>query len=354
MSRKSVRKDGMSLMRPLDSKIAIVFLILLAVSIGLYVFLIIDGSFTVFTASPALSIPFLAAGVASYILNRNFIMGVVALAAALISFFLFPDFLFFVLYLLVCTQGVAMMADIFQRKYFYPVLKRVERIDSGKRGIIDRTVAFLFCIPSGLDTRDIMIDTDYSRSKIPMRSIVSSMSVVMLICLFIWMYVFMNPDLSVETEGVPIFTFTIIMYLSLLVIPWTVFDTVNARVGTGHKEFRLYKGFMDNARKAAVPAVIALVIIILAQWTGIENVYFAAMTVAMVAVAVGISSVMHFSVSELPLVSDIAERWEKFHPIGVYSGYSPYGKPSMDDDVPGTPRRNPSDCFSTDIRIRGR
>ena len=347
-------ENGISLLRPLDSKVALVFLLLLAASIAVYCYLVIDGSFTLYTASPVLSVPFLAAGIYSYVINRRFILGIIAIAVVAITYFVIPEGVFFVLYLLVGAQGVSIIAELLQRRLFYPVLRRVELIDSGKRGLLDKVIAFLFCIPKGMDTRDIDIDRGYSRTKVPVRSMVSSMAVMMLVCLFMWMYVFMDTSISVETEGVPIVTFTIIMYLAPFIISWAIYDRVNARIGSGHREFRLYDGFLDGAKKMAVPTIIALAIIVLAEWAGMENIFFALMTVAMVVLMVGASSLMHFSVIELPLVSDIYDKWSSFHPTGVYSGYSQYGKSSMKDDVPGTPRRDPSDSFSTDIRTQRR
>ena len=347
--------DGdLSLLRPLDTKVSLAFMVLIVASVIVYIYLVIDGSFTLYTASPVLTVPFMAAGIYSYVINRRIIPGVIAIALLALTYFLIPDGVFFVLYLILGAEGVAVLAEILQRRMFFPIMRRIELIDSGKRGLTDRVVAFLFCIPPGMDMRDIRIDRDYSRSSIPVKSILSSMAVSMLLCLFLWMYVFMDTSVSVETEGLPIATFTIIMYMTLLVMPWTIYDRVNARVGEGHREFRLYDGFISGAKKASVPAVIALIIIMFAEWAGIENVFFALMTTVMMLLMVGASSLLHFSVSELPLINDIYDRWSKFHPIGVYSGYSPYGKSSMKDDVPGTPRRNPSESFSTDIRIRNR
>ncbi len=346
--------DGLSLLRPLDIKVSLAFMVLLLASAIVYIYLVIDGSFTLYTASPVLTVPFLAAGIYSYVINRRIIPGVISIAVLALTYFLIPEGIFFVLYLLLGSEGVAVMAEILQRRMFYPIMRKMELIDSGKRNLTDRAVAFLFCIPPGMDMRDIRIDRDYSRSRIPVKSIVSSMAVSMLLCLFLWMYVFMDTSVSVETEGLPIVTFTIIMYMTMLVVPWTIYDRVNARVGEGHREFRLYDGFLMSAKKTAVPTIIALIIIISAEWAGVENVFFALMTTAMMLLMVGASSLLHFSVSELPLVNDIYDRWAKFHPTGVYSGYSPYAKSSMKDDVPGTPRRNPSESFSTDVRIRNR
>ena len=345
--------DGFSLLRPLDTKVILAFIALIIVSVVAYCCLVIGGEFTLYTASPALAIPFLAAGIYSLVIGRRIIPGAIAVIVLALTYFLIPDGIFFVLYVLLGAEGVAVMAEILQRRMFYPVLRRIESIHSGKTGFTDRVIGFLFCIPQGMDTRDITIDRDYLRSKIPVRSIVSPIAVAMLLCLFLWMYVFTESTISVGTEGLPIAVFTLIMYVSLLVVPLTIYERVNARIGPGHSEFRLYDGFLTCAKKATVPTVAALIVVIFPELVSADNILFALMTIAMTAVMVGASALLHFLLLEPALISDICGRWNEFHPIGIYSGYSSE-RPSMDDDVPGTPKRNLSESFSADVRVRNR
>jgi len=68
---------------------------------------------------------------------------------------------------------------------------------------------------------------------------------------------------------------------------------------------------------------------------------------AMVAVSIVASSVMYFIRNESAVLKDITSKWKDFRPVEVYSGYGAPGETSsMDDGIPGTPRRDPRSCFS--------
>lgn len=360
MQEKKVTFDNdikrISLLRKNDKTIGILFLVLLAASFVAFLLLALTDEFTIYTSLPVMAVPFFVIGAIFYIVNRRFIaLGVIAVLS-LIAYLIMPDSVLFILYLLVCAEGVAMVVEVFQRLIFYEILSRIEQINvKEKTDIVDKLIMFFFNIPVDLDTRNLKIEADLSRNKLPIEDMVSCMIISLLFCMFLWIYLFLNPMFSFETEGVPIYTFTIILYISALVMPWTVFSTVNARIETDYRSFKLYDGFMSTFKRMFLPAFAAVLFLIFALYTGPENLYYILMSMAMIIVMTIFTSAMYFTSNELSMVNDILDKWGEFHPTEIYSGFdSVRRKSSLKDDIPGTPRRNPSECFSVDLKSRAR
>jgi len=344
------------LLRKPDKMVGLLFLGLLLASMIAYVFLAATEEFTVYTALPVMALPFFVVGVIFYVVNRRFIAAAVIVVLSIIAYLIMPDSVLFILYLLVCAEGVATIVEVFQRLVFYEILSRVERVNvKEKMDIVDNLIVFFFNIPVDLDTRNIKIEANISRNKLPVADMVSCMIISVLFCMFLWIYVVLNPAVSLQTEGVPIYTFTIILYISALVMPWTIFSTVNVRIETDYRSFKLYDGFMETFKRMFLPAFAALVFLFIALYNGLDNLYYIVMSLVMIIVMTIFTSAMYFTSNELSMVNDILDKWNVFHPTEIYSGYdSVRRKTSLSDDIPGTPRRNPSECFALELRTRGR
>ena len=99
-----------------------------------------------------------------------------------------------------------------------------------------------------------------------------------------------------------------------------------------------------------LPIFAALIFLIIAVSSGPDNFYYVAMSLVMIVVMITFTSIMYYTSNEVVVVNDIVDKWGVFHPSSIYSGYSEAGKKStLDDGVPGTPRRDPSECFIPDI-----
>ncbi len=346
---------AITLLRKTDKQVGLLFLALLVASIVAFFLVAMTEEYTVYTSLPIMAIPFFVIGAIFYIVNRRFIAAAVIIVLSVIAYFLMPESVLFILYLLVCAEGVAIIVEVFQRLAFYEIMARIEKSNiKEKQDIIDKIVVFFFNIPVDLDTRNLKIDENISRNKIPIKDMLNSVLISVLFCMFLWIYMFLNPAVTLHTNGVPIYTFTIILYLSAMVMPWTIFSTVNARIGTDYRDFNLYNGFMETFKKMFLPAFAAVMFLIFALSSGPENFYFILMSLAMIIVMTVFTTLMYFTSNELTLVNDILDKWKDFHPTEIYSSYNSYTKSSMDDDIPGTPRRNPSDCFALQLKNQGR
>ena len=240
------------------------------------------------------------------------------------------------------------MVEIIQRCVFYSIMGTVQRVNIKKNmSFKDRVVVFFFNVPVDLDTRNLSIDMNVSRSKLPWKDMINSMMLALLFCMFLWIYVFLNPSVSIGTTGVPIYTFTIVLYLSMFVMPWTIFNTMNARVTTEYRDFELYSGFLGTFRRMFLPILAALLFLVAAVFSGPDQLYYVGMSLAMIVVMIIFTSVMYYTSNEMDIVGNILDKWPEFQPSAIYSGYDNKNeKSSMDDPVPGTPRRDPEECFA--------
>ncbi len=341
-----------SIMRKKDKQTAILFIVLFVASIVAYYIMMKDYGFTIYTGLPVMASPFFVIGLIFYIVNRRYIAGAFIAGVSIAAYFLMPSSVLFILYLLVCTEGVAMMVEIIQRKMFFGIMDVAEHVNlKDKLTFRDRLVVFMFSIPVDLDTRKLTIDRNILRNKLPWKDMFFTMMLALLFCMFLWIYVFLNPTITLETNGVPIYTFTIILYLSVIVMPWNIFSTVNARITSEYRDFKLYSGLLDTFKRMFIPAFAAILFLVFSIATRPDDLYYVCMSLAMIAVMIVFTSVMYYTSNETSVVNDVLDGWDEFQPTDVYSRYEEgHTVSSLDDDVPGTPRRDPSECFSPELR----
>ena len=346
-----------SLMRRSDRNTLVLFIFLFIVSAAAYIYMtFIEGRYTVYAGMPILAVPFFVVGLIFYVVNRRYYAGLFIIVLSVIAFFVLPYSVLFILYLLVCAEGVATMVEIIQRMIFYRIMSTVERVNIKKKmTFMDRVVVFFFNIPVDLDTRNLLIDRNVSRNKLPWKDMAYTMMLALLFCMFIWIYMFLNPSFSPETHGVPIYTFTIILYLSMAVMPWTIFSSLNVRIGTEYRDFSLYSGFLETFKRMFLPVFAAIIFLGIALTADANSLYYIGMSLLMIVAMIVFTSVMYYTSNEMVVVNDILDKWRDFQPTEMYSGYSPKeARSSLDDGIPGTPRRDPSECFLPDLRSRSR
>ncbi len=246
--------DRITLMRASDKRTLYLFIILFVASLLVYLYLITYTDVTVYTGLPVMAVPFFIIGLIYYFVNKRYYSALFIVVLTIVAFFLLPKSVLFILFLLVGSEGVAQMVEIIQRQTFYSILRSVERVNvKDKMTILDKVIVFFFNVPVDLDTRNLVIDRNITRNKLPWKDMVYSMMLALLFCMFLWIYVFLNPAVSLGTEGVPIYTFTIILYLAMLVMPWTIFNTFNVRISTDYRDFRLYSGFLETSKRMFLP-----------------------------------------------------------------------------------------------------
>ena len=352
--KKKIKVDNSPKIDLLSKRDKITLLLFICLFVGSLValwYLIAYQDLTIYSALPTMAIPFFVIGVIFYIIRRRFIAVIAVAAISLVAYLLLPVSVLFIVYLLVCTEGVAQMVEIIQRGTFYSILASIERVNvKDALSLKDKLIVFLFNIPVDIDTRNLKIDKNIIVDKIPWKDMLFSMMLALLFCMFLWIYLFLNPSFDIGLQGVPIYTFTIVLYLSMVVMPWSIFSTLNARIDTEYRAFKIYSGFLGTFARMFLPIFAALIFLIIAVSSGPDNFYYVAMSLVMIVVMITFTSIMYYTSNEVVVVNDIVDKWGVFHPSSIYSGYSEAGKKStLDDGVPGTPRRDPSECFIPDI-----
>ena len=352
--KKKIKVDNSPKIDLLSKRDKITLLLFICLFVGSLValwYLIAYQDLTIYSALPTMAIPFFVIGVIFYIIRRRFIAVIAVAAISLVAYLLLPVSVLFIVYLLVCTEGVAQMVEIIQRGTFYSILASIERVNvKDALSLKDKLIVFIFNIPVDIDTRNLKIDKNIIVDKIPWKDMLFSMMLALLFCMFLWIYLFLNPSFDIGLQGVPIYTFTIVLYLSMVVMPWSIFSTLNARIDTEYRAFKIYSGFLGTFARMFLPIFAALIFLIIAVSSGPDNFYYVAMSLVMIVVMITFTSIMYYTSNEVVVVNDIVDKWGVFHPSSIYSGYSEAGKKStLDDGVPGTPRRDPSECFIPDI-----
>lgn len=357
--RKVPNKDGYwnhatdpNLLRDTDRRTLWLFLAVLAISLVALALMVLTDTFTFYEALPITALPLFTIGLINYIVRKRWVAAIAIVAASAVVYFLDPSLVLFLLYVLVCAEGVAVMVEVIQRATFYKILRSVEFVNiKPSPSPADRITTFMFNIPCDLDTRNLTMDHSIRRVNMPWRDMFQSMVLSLALCMFLWIYMFLNPAFHTSTSGLPIYTFTIILYVSLLVLPWSIMKSLNVRIESDYRDFRIYTGLLETIKRMFLPVLAALVFLALALSSGTYTLYYIAMSVAMIVIITIFTSVMYYTNNEADVVNDITARWREFHPADIYSGYEGTERTSsMDDGVPGTPRRDPRSCFPEDQR----
>jgi len=338
--------EGIALVRGFDKLIMIVFVVSLLVSSAFVIYEETIGKYLLHELMPLLAIPFFVCGVILYIKLKYWVLLILAAAAAVLWFMHIPlTFIFLLLLLIIGASGVVALVDALQRLIFYHVLRRIEYINVKKKLTIkDRIVAFIFNVPEDIDTRNITMDYELSRTKIPWKEVGNSISIGMMVGIFIWIYISMNPTFmghGIETST-SLLMFTLILYIPVLVMPWSIFRSLNVRIETKYRDFKVYNGIMATLQRMAVPVIAALFFVLVAINTSdIRAVaFYILLSATMIVAILTLVSILYYWVSESVIINDIISKWKMFRPVPVFVSLDDDEKRRSLDDLPGTPRRD--------------
>ena len=338
--------DGISLLRPFD-----IYTMVAAVAgfIIAFVYVFQQSTFTdasVYEVIPLLALPFFICGLLYYIKTKYWILLVFMAVAIGLWYIDFPQaVIYLLLFVLVGAAGVVALTDAIQRFIFYRVLRSIEYINLKKKlTITDRMVAFLFNVPEDMDTRNLTMDSNLNRTKIPWRDVGGTVVLGLMVGLFIWIYLSMNPsfmDLTTESS-IPLFMFTLILYIPVIVLPWVIFKSMRVRIETSHRDFFIYNGIKATLQRMAVPIVGALLFVLLAINTTdiLTVVYYIALSTVMIVTIVAFISILYYWLFESIIVNDIVSKWKMFRPVPVFVSLKVNGKEVPAEEVPGTPARD--------------
>ncbi len=243
--------------------------------------------------------------------------------------------------------GVVQLVAVLQRFLFYRVVSSVEYLNvRTDLSAWDRVVAFIFNISGDLDTRNLEIDENVKRASLPWGEIWSSMKISFLIGVFIWIYLSMNPSwMQFDSfANVPVYLFAVMMYIPLIVLPFSIFMSLNVRIETRYRDFRIYDGIKATLMRMAIPIFAAFMYILVAvNENGFEDVLgFIVMSVAFNLVITVASCMVYYKGFESSVIDSIISRWSSFRPVQMLMSVKD-AEEQIKEDVPGTPVRDYSD-----------
>ncbi len=351
---------GISLMRPIDK----ITLIIWAVS---FLVCIVAVYLSSFSEIWVFALPFVIAGFLYILLRRNYLSLVVIAAVLIVTYFLtWEDHHYVYLYIMayVCfgAIGVASIVDAIQRVIFYRILRDIRTVNTNKKVPIRyKLVAFIFSVPHDLDTRNIMADLDVRTRKFPVRDLLTTIMLSMTVGMFFWIYISFNPSF-VNLSDTSTFTltessllmFTVMLYVPVLVMPVSIFRSMNVRIGTNFRDFKLYNGAVSTIQRMAVPVAAALIFVILAVSTSKDLtavLVFIGISAAMIMLVVSVTTLVYFYGMEATIVSSIARKWKIFMPVSLLGSLRDR---EPEEDFPGTPVRDETDVSGVELRKKAR
>jgi len=354
--RKDVHVSELSLVRKEDRMMLYIFLTSLAVCAMIFFALLFTESIDFRNALMLISVPFLIVGLVTYVHGGMWKALIIAIAVPMALFFLNLPLLvlFFILFILIGCVGVVSVAAVLQRKLFYAVITSIEYLNIKDRpSLWDRLVRFAFNVPPNIDTRKITMEYNLKRSGIPVKELLETMTFAFMIGIVMWIYLSMNPAFmrDINLLEAPIYAFSLIMFIPLLVFPWTPFKSLNVRITTSYKEFSIYGGAVETLRRMALPLFAVFVFILAAvNTTDLRLVAgFIGASVLFNMLVVAASSVFFYLFFESQFVDDAVSKWKAFRSVDMMTELNDADEEET-KELPGTPKRNMSDAEITLLR----
>jgi len=344
--KRSAHVSELSLVRAEDKMMLSVFLISLLICTITF-FAVIHTETLEFGASlMIISVPFLIVGLITYVHSAMWKALLVAIAIPALLFFANVPMavLFFVAFLLVGCMGVVSVAVVLQRKVFFAVVSSVEYINiKEKLTLWDKVVMFAFNIPPNVDTRKVTMEYNLKRTGIPFKEMTETMIFAFLVGISLWIYLSLNPAFmnNMRLYEAPIYVFSLVMFIPLLVLPWTPFKSLNVRISTSYRDFSLYGGAVETLRKMVLPIFMVFIFIMIAVNTMSIAVVIAFIlsSVAFNMIVVAASSVIFYLFFESAFVDDAVIKWKSFRPISMELDLED-GHEAVTENLPGTPMRD--------------
>lgn len=342
-------QKGLDLCTPMDKTLMVFFVVS---AVAFFLFATGIAFFTPYTftdVASVISAPFFMIGIIQYIRRgRWYYFIVIAVVSALLHFLLHLDMtiIFFIDFTLVGSVGVVTVVEIMQRFIFYRVVQSVEYLNvKDDLTLWDKLVSFVFSIPSDLDTRNITMDYNLKRASIPWNEIKETMSLGLMIGTFLWIYLSMNPAIMDfdSLSHAPLYLFSLVLYIPIVVMPWSIFRSLNVRVETKYRDFTIYGGIKETLKRMAIPVLAAFMFILIAvNENGIVSVLgFIVLSVIINMMIIGLTSAVYYAFFEGRIVDDIVSKWKIFRPVALMMDINDKAKKKK--EFPCTPTRDTED-----------
>ena len=349
IGRKSLihlgKDDELDLMTPYDQVVAVVFLLSMAVCLILAAYLWFSNSAELYYIMMALTVPFFILGLMYHLRTKAWvILFAIILLTGLALFLDVIEFItiFFVDFVFVGSVGVVSLVVTIQKFIFYRVVRITEYMNIKERMTFpEKIVAFAFNIPRDLDTRYITMDHFKGRSSVPWGDILETIRMGLMIGIFIWIYLSMNPSIfSLESFiDAPMCIFTIVLFIPVIVMPWTIFRSLNVRIETRYRDFSLYSGIKETLKRMVLPTFAAFLFVLMAvNRNGLTTVLgFIAFSIAIIVAIIVLTALIYYAFFEKRLVDQIVSKWSVYRPVSLLAGIDD-GKGER--SYPGTPKRD--------------
>ena len=352
---------GLSIIRPTDIVVVALWVLALALCVVVYVW-------GIFSELYLFALPFCAAGLACLVCSRNYVSLVILAAILAVTWYLtWGSYEYVVIYVVayICfgSIGVAAMVDAIQRAVYYHVLAHIRYVNVKEHpSFKDRITAFVFSVPHDIDTRNITADLAIRGRKFPWKDFASVIWLSMVAGMFFWIYMSFNPSFvnlsdtgryTVTASG--LLVFTVLLYIPLIVMPFSIFASTNVRIVTSYRDFKIYGGAVSTIQRMAVPVAAALMFVLLAvassnDWVAV--LVFIGISAVMLFIIVLVTTVIYFYGMEASTVTSISRKWKLFMPVPLLVGLKE--RETGEEEFPGTPARDEKDYSKVEIRSRGR
>lgn len=340
--------------RPFDVRVTLGWAVSLVVSFIIYLYLAFHEGKGFYEPFAWLSAPFVVAG-AMYAVHRRSIgpLIVVVLAVTLLIVVKAPwPWVVVALFLIMGAVGSSCVVGAVARLRFYPTMRRIRLMNiKPRRSLADRFTAFVFDVPSDMDTRSLAIEPPDRRHTRPRGQAASSMALSLPVLLVIWVILIEAPHVVTDAgDSAPIFLFTLLLYVPVAMLPVSVYRSAGARIVSGGRSFEVRRGLTSTLSRLTLPVAMALVILMAARWgdPGFDDSLRGIALSGLAALfSTGAVCAVYLRVEEREVVSDIGSKWGAFMPVDVLDGGDVPGGGS--EDFPGTPKRDRADTGAVRI-----
>ncbi len=348
---------GLSVVRQFDKMVLAIWVLSLAVYVACVYLL--SGRYDVYFLLSFVAVPFDVVGLIYILTRRNIAALVVTVILAVAGYVVTNSLMYIVIiaYVFVGALGVACVVDAIQRMEFYRVVDHVRYVNvKEKLSLMDRLVAFVFNIPPDLDTRNITIEPRKLGNKFPWKDMGGTILFSLIIGMFFWIYLSMNPTFMQSggvSSDIPTFIFGVTLYVPVIVMPFTVFKSLNVKIGTNYRDFHLFNGALATIQRMAVPVFAALVYVLMAMNTSdpVQVLMYIAFSVVIILFVVILTSILYYYAMEATTASDISKKWKIFIPVPLMMTLHK-DEEEKKTYYPATPERDESDMREISLTVR--
>ena len=348
----------LNLLAPYDKFVLLVFFLSFIISVS-GMFALVSLGVDVIDSAMLLTAPFFILGLMWYNHTKKWWMLFIILGASVAlylylhgfnfesEFYLQGDFIliFAIDFIFVGSVGVVAFVSAIQRFIFYRVITIVQSMNiKDKMSLREKVVAFFFNVPNDIDTRELTMNYNLKRASIPWSEIKETMTLGLMIGMFLWIYISMSPKFaSMGITNAPVYIFAIVLYIPVMVMPWSIFNALHVRVKTKYRDFELYEGIKGTIKRMVLPIFAALIYVLTAFRDNdtMAVLSFIGTSIVMIILVIAFTSAIYYHYFENKLVDDIVSKWRIFRPVDLLM--------TVDDDAdkrkefPGTPKRDMTD-----------